>query len=117
MCQCVGTFILAVQLFVLCACKRAYGANLTNIRYADDLLLFAQTRDEAVRMMESLAKILALFGLELNAKKTRIFCSSDDPFQSRSRVKKKQFSTIRSKRIELQVMKKRLELQVMKTNI
>ena len=46
--------------------------RLTNIRYADDLLLFGQSLEEAVKMLESLAGVLQTYGLELNMKKTKI---------------------------------------------
>ena len=40
--------------------------RLTNVRYADDILLFGQSLHEAVWMLESLADVLKLYGLELN---------------------------------------------------
>lgn len=46
--------------------------RLTNIRYADDLLLFAKSLSEAEYMLCTLLDSLRSFGLELNAKKTRI---------------------------------------------
>ena len=46
--------------------------TLTNVRYADDLLLFANTLEEGIKMMESLAAVLDQFGLELNTRKTKI---------------------------------------------
>ena len=51
-------------------------SRLTNIRYADDLLLFGQSLDEAVSMLEKLASILQSYGLELNMKKTKIMSTS-----------------------------------------
>ena len=45
--------------------------RLTNIRYADDLLLFGKSLSEVVSMLERLAGILKLYGLELNMKKTK----------------------------------------------
>ena len=56
--------------------------RLTNIRYADDILLFAQSRAEAVSMLESMAEVLSSYGLEMNVAKTKILSSeliSDAP--------------------------------------
>jgi len=46
-------------------------SRLTNIRYPDDILFFGQLLDEAVSMLESLADVLKLYGLELNMKKRK----------------------------------------------
>ena len=60
--------------------------RLTNIRYADDLLLFARTFDEAVFIFEALSEELANAGLSINATKTKILTTdsaasnSDVPF-------------------------------------
>ena len=51
-------------------------ANLTNIRYTDDLMLHAKTRQELVHMLERLKAVLANIGLELNAEKTRIITTA-----------------------------------------
>ena len=48
-----------------------YG-RLTNIRYADDIIMFAKSIDEAQHMIELLVEVFAECGLELNAKKTNI---------------------------------------------
>ena len=47
--------------------------RLTNIRYADDILLFAKSLEELVFMMESLVHELAHIGLQLSSSKTKIF--------------------------------------------
>ena len=47
--------------------------RLTNIRYADDILLFGKSLDEVVSMLELLVPIFAEYGLELNAQKTKVF--------------------------------------------
>ena len=44
--------------------------RLTNVRYADDILLFGKSLDEVVSMLELLAPIFLEYGLELNASKT-----------------------------------------------
>ena len=46
--------------------------RLTNLRYADDLLLFGQSLDEAISMLDSLTEILRVYGLELNLTKTKV---------------------------------------------
>ena len=46
--------------------------RLTNIRYADDLLLFAQSEQELIMMIETLIEVLEEYGLELNTSKTKI---------------------------------------------
>ena len=50
---------------------------LTNLRYADDLLLFGNSFQEAVLMFEILSEDLAKVGLEINGKKTKL--STTDP--------------------------------------
>ena len=49
---------------------------LTNIRFADDLLLFAKSSEEAVAMLNRLIITLRSFGLELNAKKTKFLSTT-----------------------------------------
>ena len=46
--------------------------RLTNVRYADDVLLFAKSLSELRSMTEILITELRLFGLELNCSKTKI---------------------------------------------
>ena len=53
-------------------------ANLTSIRYADDLMLYAKTWQELVHMLERLKAVLANIGLELNAEKTRIITTASE---------------------------------------
>ena len=55
--------------------------RMTNIRFADDLLLFAKTMEEAVEMLDALTVTLKRYGLELNVKKTKMLSAavvSDD---------------------------------------
>ena len=47
--------------------------RLTNIRYADDILLYAKSLGELVFMMESLVHELSQVGLQLSSSKTKIF--------------------------------------------
>ena len=50
--------------------------RLTNIRFADDLLLFAKSLDEATYMLDELTRTLRGFGLELNVKKAKLLSTS-----------------------------------------
>jgi len=50
--------------------------RLTNIRFADDLLIFGKTLHEAVSMVEKLVHILAEYGLEMNVKKTKLLSTT-----------------------------------------
>ena len=54
-------------------------ANLTNVRFADDLMIYAKSWRELVIMLESLEADLASVGLSLNAAKTRIFTTAISP--------------------------------------
>ena len=45
---------------------------LTNLRFADDVLLFAQSRADVIKMTSHLAKTAAKYGLKLNYAKTKI---------------------------------------------
>ena len=44
--------------------------NLTNLRFADDILILARNQNELHFMLESLMQELEMTGLELNTKKT-----------------------------------------------
>ena len=50
-------------------------SRLTNIRFADDLLLFGKSMEEAISMLELLVIRLRSYGLELNTKKTKMLSS------------------------------------------
>ena len=50
--------------------------RLTNLRYADDLMIFATSREELVFMVETLAEELSLIGLQLNGTKTKVLTTS-----------------------------------------
>jgi len=50
--------------------------RLTNIRFADDLLLFGKSMAEAIEMMEMLVDTFRLYGLELNVKKTKMLSTT-----------------------------------------
>ena len=52
---------------------------ITNIRYADDILLMAKSLQESVAMIDLLVDVLLEFGLELNVKKTVIFYDRGRP--------------------------------------
>ena len=46
--------------------------RLTNVRYADDVMLFAKSEQELIAMIELLVKAFADVGLELNAAKSKM---------------------------------------------
>jgi hypothetical protein len=48
------------------------GRRLTNIRYADDIMVYATSLGELTMMLEMLTVELRIIGLELNQKKTKI---------------------------------------------
>ena len=56
-----------------------HGSRLTNIRYADDLMLFATSSNDLIYMLEALIPELAACGLQLNSAKTKILttCPSE----------------------------------------
>ena len=58
--------------------------TLTNIRFADDLIIYAGSLPELVEMIDLLAAELAHAGLDLNAKKSRIFTTDADASLSES---------------------------------
>ena len=56
--------------------------RLTNVRYADDILLFGKNIDEISDMLEILCEELRAIGLEMHPSKTKILTSSSPcPFQ------------------------------------
>ena len=52
------------------------GEYLTNLRYADDLMLYAKHWDELIFMMETLIVELSAVGLHLNTSKTKILTTT-----------------------------------------
>ena len=52
-------------------------ARLTNVRYADDIMLFGKTLDELSIMVELLVEAFGTVGLELNASKSKIWTNDD----------------------------------------
>ena len=52
--------------------------RLSNMRYADDIMVFAKSSTELAKMTEWLVEELALIGLHLNSSKTEILCTSED---------------------------------------
>ena len=59
----------------------SHGPRLTNIRYADDILLMAKTREELVSMLELLIDELAKVGLNLNTSKTKLLTTDSTIFR------------------------------------
>ena len=55
------------------------GIPLLDLRFADDILLFATSSDEAARMLDALVACLKEVGLELNASKTKILTTQAQP--------------------------------------
>ena len=59
--------------------------RLTNVRFADDLIIYAHSLEELVEMVELLVQELARAGLSLNARKSKVFtldagyCDSASP--------------------------------------
>ena len=53
--------------------------RMTNIRFADDIMLVGKSLDEAVEMLELLANILHEYGLALNMAKTMILSTCPAP--------------------------------------
>lgn len=51
--------------------------RLTNVRYADDVMLFAKTEKELIEMVELLTEAFATVGLELNAAKSKIITNDN----------------------------------------
>ena len=49
--------------------------RLSNLRYADDMMIFAKSAEELVQMMEWLVEELSFIGLELNTSKTKVLCT------------------------------------------
>ena len=55
------------------------GIPLLDLRFADDILLFATYSDEAARMLDAFVACLKEVGLELNASKTKILTTQAQP--------------------------------------
>ena len=54
--------------------------RLTNVRYADDVMLFAKSEEELIMMVELLTKAFAEVGLELNAAKSKILTNVETAY-------------------------------------
>ncbi|KHJ81308.1 hypothetical protein OESDEN_19006 [Oesophagostomum dentatum] len=50
---------------------QADGKNITNLRFADDVVLCAKGHEETERMLNNLSETNELIGLELNMEKTK----------------------------------------------
>ena len=55
---------------------------LLDLRFADDLLVFATSRDDTIRLLEELVTSLGKVGLTLNASKTKILTTQAQPGNS-----------------------------------
>ncbi|KAG6464707.1 hypothetical protein O3G_MSEX014681 [Manduca sexta] len=53
------------------------GTSLTNLRFADDIVLFANTAEDINRMIEDLATESGKVGLKLNPEKTRVMTNGN----------------------------------------
>ena len=60
--------------------SRTQTQRLTNVRYADDLMLFAKSLDEAVDMVNLLQEELRKAGLDMNAKKTKVMTTDSEHY-------------------------------------
>ena len=67
--------VLTTERF--CVCNENNAERLTNVRYADDLIFFAKSLEEATYMTELLVTILRRYGLELNTMKTKILTTTE----------------------------------------
>ena len=74
--------------------------RLTDVRYADDLLLFARSAHEAMLMLEALQMELAVAGLSINASKTKVFTTDPVVMNSEEPV------TLQSGSITVEVLHK-----------
>lgn len=52
--------------------------TLNNLRYADDLVIFANTKTDLIAMLGDLKRESKAVGLEINEEKTKIMNNSDD---------------------------------------
>ena len=52
--------------------------RLTNLRYADDMMIFAKSPTELVQMTEWLVEELSNIGLHLNTAKTKVLTTTED---------------------------------------
>ena len=59
--------------------------RMTNIRFADDIMLIGKSLEEVVQMLELMIAILKEYGLELNMGKTMIL-TTDGPRQTKTLV-------------------------------
>ena len=53
--------------------------KLLDLRFVDDSLLFAMTRDEAARILDKIAQAVAAVGLVLNPATTVVFTTEAQP--------------------------------------
>lgn len=54
------------------------GERLTHLRFADDVVLFAETKDQLISMLEDVHKASVRVGLELNFQKTKYMTNERD---------------------------------------
>ncbi|GBP08998.1 Putative uncharacterized transposon-derived protein F52C9.6 [Eumeta japonica] len=58
-------------------CLNIDGRTLTHLRFADDIVLFAKTPDDLVRMLNELASESRKIGLKLNPEKTKVMTNGN----------------------------------------
>jgi len=56
----------------------AHHERLTNLRYADDMMIFGKSPEELAQMTEWLIEELSDVGLHLNTAKTKVLTTSED---------------------------------------
>ena len=54
---------------------KIYGRNINNLRYADDITLMAESKEELKRLLRKVKKDSEKVGLKLNIQKTKIIAS------------------------------------------
>ena len=62
------------------------GERLTNVRFADDLIIYAHTAKELGNALSMLADELRSVGLDLNPKKTKVFTNDATKYNAEKPV-------------------------------
>jgi len=58
---------------------RIGGRRITNLRYADDIVLIASSEEELQELVSRLHGAASMMGMKINGKKTEVMKVSDDP--------------------------------------
>jgi len=75
----IAELLMRYTLGGFVGCFRIGGRRITNLRYADDIVLIASSEEELQELVSRLHGAASMMGMKINGKKTEVMKVSDDP--------------------------------------